>query len=351
MMRTFSMFLAIGMTSIAVAQAPQVKISIGVRETGFNGDVFTTIGGAGSTLGGIEWINLDGQTLTLDGTWQLFAFDLANDPITSFVGDGILDGTFGTIEHIRVTNFQGITDPIQLWVDDVNDTITPMGGSPTPNLVSDFEGYPDAAEVMFQEPAFSGSTSGNVIAPGGTSEADNYVASRPTGAQMLGPFQFVDNTVTRWVRLTTYNVANKANPQIRFDQSSIVTFWMRGGKGQANLGSQGPGTAIAELVGTGLAAGDLSTYYIAGVPPGNPGVVALSLNNQPDVPFLGGNLVSFAGYLVSVPLGTDPMTGQASIPIPGDAFPGDLVIQSAFLDLSLPNALTFTNAVNALVGQ
>lgn len=356
--------LAVGLTSVAVAQAPQVQISIGVRETGFaGGDIFAGLGGTGgSSVAGIEWIDLDGQTLTLDGTWQQFAFHLDPldpnvDPVTPFAGasaNGILEGTFGTIEHIRVRNIQGLLTPIELWVDDFADTYTPVGGSQTTTIFETFEGYASNVEVMFQESTFSGSTDTNIvnlISPLSDSRSDNYIASRPFGAQHLGPFQFVDNSPNRWVRFTTYNVANRGNPQVYFDQGSVITFWLRGGKSQVSLGSQGPGTAVSEMVGTGLFTGQQSTYYIAGVPPGNPGVLAVSLNGFPDIPFLGGNLVSFGGYVLSLNLSSNPITGMASIgPLPGNAVFGDLVFQSAYLDVSQPNLFTFTNALNVKTG-
>ena len=76
-----SLFLSLGLATVATAQPPTVQISIGVRETGFAGGSFTAIGGDGGVSGGIEWINMDGQFLTLDGTWQQFTFNLTTDPI------------------------------------------------------------------------------------------------------------------------------------------------------------------------------------------------------------------------------------------------------------------------------
>jgi hypothetical protein len=38
----------------------------------------------------------------------------------------------------------------------------------------------------------------------------------------------VDNDPTRWVRLTSFNTLNVPNPIVRFDQSSVVSFWMKG---------------------------------------------------------------------------------------------------------------------------
>src|SRR5690606_26944228 len=114
-------------------------------------------------------------------------------------------------------------------------------------------------------------------------------------------------------------------PLIRFDQQSVVTFWMRGGVAQPNLGSQGPGTAIAELVGTGFAARDQSTYYTAGAPANMPGALAVSLAGQSDVPFLGGNLVSFSGFVFSVSIMADA-NGRFSVPLGGTSSVFDVVL-------------------------
>ena len=124
MMKSLPLSLAaLGLASLTVAQAPTVKISIGVRETGANGAIFTNIGDNGTAGGGIEWVNKDAQTLTLDGTWQQFTFDFATDPITAFAGstaNGVIDGLFGTLEHIRVLNDTGYTGPVTIWIDSKN---------------------------------------------------------------------------------------------------------------------------------------------------------------------------------------------------------------------------------------
>lgn len=347
MIRSSSILIALALTSFASAQ---VQISLGIRETGAGGGTFTNIGDNGGSLGGIEWVDLDNQQLVLDGTWQQFTFDLSTATLTAFAGstaNAVLDGDYGTIEHIRIRNANGITEPIQIWIDDIENTITPLGGSPTAVSVEDFEGYVAGTEVVFQEPGFSGSTAANIL-PGGTSGIDNMVASR-TPSQRI-EFQFVDNTATRWVRLTTFNSTNKPNPLIRFDQSSVVSFWMRGGECQPDLGGQGPGTAFADMCGSGLNAGEQSFYAVAGAPANAPGALLISMAGQSDLPFLGGTLVSFGGFVFSAPVTADA-NGRLSLLFPGDTRVIDLVFQSAFIDRSLPGLVTFTNAINAQYGR
>ncbi len=346
-MCTRPVLAALTLTAAIAAQPPSVQISIGIRETeAGGGSAFSAIGGNGGASGGIEWVNLDGQSLVLDGTWQQFTFNITTDTLTGFAGttaNNVLEGTYGTLEHIRVLNGSGVTDPMSLWVDDVTNT-TNSGG---PTVFGDFEGFADGDEVMFQEPTFSGSTSGNIVA-GATSGVDNLVASRSASCRF--DLQFIDNTATRWVRLTSFSATNIPNPQIRFDDGSVITFWMRGGDCQPSLGGQGPGNAIAELCGEGLNSGEASAYHVANAPAGALGALGISTANQPDLSIFGGTLISGLGLVSTFPLAANP-AGSVTLPVPGSASMIDLVLQSAFVDASQPANFTFTNAVQASFGQ
>ncbi|MBK9120506.1 MAG: hypothetical protein IPM18_13045 [Phycisphaerales bacterium] len=66
--------------TIAVADIPSLQISLAIRETG----TAAGIGENGGTAGGIEFVNLDGQTLYLDGTWQQFSWHLPTATLTAF---------------------------------------------------------------------------------------------------------------------------------------------------------------------------------------------------------------------------------------------------------------------------
>lgn len=333
-------------TTTALSAQGTIDISIGVRETGAAGGTFSRIGGDGGFSGGIEWVNLDGQTLTLDGTWQRFTFDLANDPITAFAGptaNGTLEGPFGTLEHIRFKNNGALDQPIQVWIDDVTNTTTTNGSV----VFGDFERFNDGDRVMFQDPTF-GAITPHVRTSPASAGVDNFVASRTSSDRI--EFQFVDNDTRRWLRLTTYQTRFQPNPLVRFDDGSQISFWMRGGRCQPNLGVQGPGSAIAEFCGAGLAAGQASTYYTARVPGGAAGAVALSLPGGSDVSILGGTLVSFGRNVVTQSVVADPR-GRVALPVVGTTVIADVVVQSAFLDASLPLNLTFTNAVRAEFGR
>ena len=218
----------------ASAMGATLSISIGVRETGFSGGADNGIGGNGGATGGIEFINRDGLTLTLDGTWQQFSFDMGaaivNGQVTPFAGataNGVLDGQYGTLEHIRIKS-NGNSAPISLWIDDVVNTVDPPGPPPPQSVLigNGFEGFADGTEVMFQEPSFSGSTTANILA-GSTSGVDSSMFLNGAASYRVD-FQFVDNDPTRWVRLTSFNTLNVPNPIVRWDQSSVVSFWMKG---------------------------------------------------------------------------------------------------------------------------
>lgn len=348
-----SVLFMLGLAATVAAQA-QVPVSIAVRETeAGGGSAFTAIGANGGSAGGIEWINRDGQTLTLDGTWQTFTFNLTSDPILGFAGstaNSVLDGTFGTLEHVRVLNANGITDPITIWIDDVANTITDVNGRMMTTVFGDFERFAQGTEVMFQEPAFSGSTSGNINTMTDSAGVENLISSSSSSYRF--EFEFVDGTTTRWVRLTTFNATNIPNPQIRFDQQSVITFRMRGRTGvcQETLGSQGPGSAIADFCGTGLNAGQSSTFSVVDAPAGALGLLLVSVPGQPDLSVAGGTFVSGTAPVFSLIVFAD-MNGQYSLTQPGTSLVGDLIWQSAFLDMSLPMSVTFTNAIRARFGQ
>jgi len=205
-------------------------ISIGVRETGTAEPIGGNGGGSG---GGIEWISLDNQTLTLDGTWQQFIFNFGTDSVTPFAGataNGVLDGTRGALECIRIVNLPAEAQPITLWIDQMVNTVTGAGDV----LVTGFEGYADDTQVMFRQPSFSGSTAGNLITPPNFSGVDNSGGYAGDASHRV-EFQFVDNATTRWLRLTTYNVSNLPNPAIDFTSGNSLSFWMKGTPEPASL--------------------------------------------------------------------------------------------------------------------
>lgn len=209
--------------AVAGAANAQMAISLGIRETGTTAG----IGANGGTSNGIEWVNLDGQTLNFDGTWQTFTFNFQNDALTAFAGataNGLYDGTRGVLEHIRIRNTGGMTGVQTIWIDSITSN-SAAGGSV---MFGGFEGHAAGTEVMFQEPSFSGSTSANVLA-GSTAGVDNTVFDTGAGSYKLS-FAFADNLNTRWIRLTTNSTAIQPNPTIDFANGSSLTIRMKAGE-------------------------------------------------------------------------------------------------------------------------
>jgi hypothetical protein len=230
--------LAVGFAAAAAAAPFVLQISIGIRETG----TAAAIGGDGGSTGGIEWVDLDGQLFSANGTWQQFVFTPTVDTLTAFAGataNGVLDTATGVFEHIRLRS-TGDLGPWSIFIDDVAN-----GGT----AITGFESFPTAAEEMFQEPLFSGSTNGNLeLFPHGSGVSD---LAAHTGLQSFQiRFQFIDNDPTRWVRLTTFNTPNRPNPAVDFTQP--ISFWLMSPGNGPDL-TPVPEPATTALVMIGLA--------------------------------------------------------------------------------------------------
>jgi hypothetical protein len=204
--------------------AADLLVSIGIRETGGTGP----IGSDGGTNGGIEFVNLDGQTLVADGTWQLFTFTPATDPLTAFAGstaNGVLDTEWGVLEQIRFRNTADGATAYRLWIDNLSNRSSIESGT------IDFEGFPVGAEVVFQEPGFSGSTAANLnTANLNFAGVDDSMAFAGTQSYLV-EFEFIDDDPSRWVRLTTFNAANLPNPAVKLSDPSgqhpTISFYAR----------------------------------------------------------------------------------------------------------------------------
>lgn len=214
---------ALGVFALVSPAPASLQVSLGIRETGAGGGAEGPVGGDAGTAGGIEFVNLDGQTVPFDGQWRRYAWDLDADPLTAFAGttaNSILEGAYGALEHMRFRNHAGVVDPITVWVDLVVNTV-----NSGPVVVQDFEGFADGAEVMFQEPSLSGSTSSNLL-PGSTAAVDSSTAFSGVASYRLD-WTFVDSNPTRWLRLTTFSTPIGPSPLIRFDQDSEVSVYMK----------------------------------------------------------------------------------------------------------------------------
>ncbi|MAT71577.1 MAG: hypothetical protein CMJ58_18880 [Planctomycetaceae bacterium] len=228
--------IAVAIADAAAAQS--VTVSLAVRETASGAAIFDN----GGTSGGIEWIDKDANVVPLDGAWHQVSFNLPTAAVDAFAGgtaNGDLEVADGTIEHIRILNSDGITLPIRLYIDDL--VHTDVTGAPT---TFDWESYAVGDEVMFQEPGFSGSTAGNLVA-GATSGVTDAMAHGGS-LSYQADFQFIDNDPARWVRWTTFSASNAPNPAVKLD--STISFWVKGG-----VIPEPTSVALAGLAALGLA--------------------------------------------------------------------------------------------------
>lgn len=215
----------LGLTAcIMVAPASaELRVSLGVRETAVSGGPAGAIGSNAGTNGGIEFLDRDEQIIPFDGQWHPYTWKMSEADVMGFAGvtaNSILEGNYGSIENLRFRNQPGINTPITLWIDYVVNNL-----DSGPVVVSDFEGYADGEEVIFQEPGFSGSTTAFVL-PGSTAGVDSSTAYNGNASYRL-QWTFVDSDPNGWVRLTTFDTANLPNPLIRFDAGSEVTMYIK----------------------------------------------------------------------------------------------------------------------------
>jgi hypothetical protein len=125
--------------------------------------------------------------------------------------------------------------------------------------ITDFEANAPGDEVVFRNPSFSGSTSGNIEA--GTSFArvtDAFPAGDGLGDQV---YQVSYNLTTPagWVRLTSFNAANVPNPTVDLalglsfdiytDRQIYLTLGLRETGTTADIGANGGSTGGIEWVG------------------------------------------------------------------------------------------------------
>jgi hypothetical protein len=228
--------------AVPVMATPTLTVSMGIRETDQVGAIGDSMPNA---AGAIEWLNKDEYTLTLDGTWQTFSFDFSS--MAAFTGDGAVSVERGLLEHIRFLS-TGYPHPMTVWVDNVQCTYDPTGLPPPATWETRFDdpSYTDGQEIMFQEPTFSGSTGGYIVA-GATSGFDSSVSADGSGGSVKAEWQFIDGSTSNWLRYTAYSTGQpEANPLLAepYDDgvtppvgytSSVITFCLMGVPEPASL--------------------------------------------------------------------------------------------------------------------
>ena len=228
---TWAVMLVAGLAASCQAG---ITVSLGVRETGGAGP----IGANGGSTGSIEWIEKDVQSFAFDGNWHTLTWALDGTNVSAFTGNNTLDGSWGTLEHLRFLNTDAITDPISIYIDDIM-VKTPSGTTP----LTDFEGFALGQEVVFQEPSLSGSTAANLASgqgiPNSTGISNDFAQSGTSSLKM--EFQFLDGTPTRWLRLTSSNTATLGNPAIPFGPGTSMSISFRAVPEPSSLGLLGLG--------------------------------------------------------------------------------------------------------------
>jgi len=182
-----------------------------------NGDVLIAIG-IREASNAIEWIGVSttgvggspqGVAISPANAWQTLTFDPTSDPVTGFTGNGMIDGAVGVLEHLAVTvnaaSGGRSSGTYRLFVDNIEN----VGGS----VITDFEGFALDSEVVFQEPTFSGTTSGNLSFPPSASANSDIYNNGGTRSQLLTWF-FSDTDESRWARITTSTAANLPSPLV-----------------------------------------------------------------------------------------------------------------------------------------
>ncbi len=205
-----------------------LTVSLGVRETGDAGP----IGSPGSAAGGIEWIGATGAAsgapiglqLSPSNSWQTVTFDPTGNIFPFFGGDGVLDTATGTLEHLAISvddlSPSRSSGVYRMYIDNVVNVGAGGGGSDV--VISDFEGFALGAEVIFQEPTFSGSTGGNLLFPPSASANSDNFNNGGSRSQLVTWF-FRDTAEGRWIRLTSSGTGNVPSPiidltrQVRMD--------------------------------------------------------------------------------------------------------------------------------------
>ncbi len=107
-------------------------IALGSRDNGTT----AAIGADGGATGGIEWVGATGgsttagpvvtQTISASSEWQTITIDIPNEPVFAFTGNGVLDNTRGTIEHLAFVR-TGAVGPYEIYLDNFH--MVPEPGS------------------------------------------------------------------------------------------------------------------------------------------------------------------------------------------------------------------------------
>lgn len=223
-----------------------------------------------------------------------------------------------------------------------SDFVTPL---------TDFESFGTGVEILFQEPRYSGSTSGWMSNSPNVSLTTAAIPGGNSSARALNvSFAFTNNASAPWVRLTTSLVGTFPNPVIDLTQRFRFRIWsdkpVRVGLGIREatvaagtpIGSNGGGTGAIEWVGITSSSGG-QPQPTRTVTASNWTTLEFNFATEPAISFVSGNgvLSTASGLAVLEHLTFAPLAGNTTHNIYLDDF-----------EVFTPNALTYalSNAPN-----
>jgi hypothetical protein len=211
---------------------PRMRVAFSIRETPDSGPV----GAVGTRTGDIHFLGAstligggpgDGLVLYPSNTWQTVTLqrgpDYLNPTNTSIKWNSASGDPAGTLNDI-VTPW-GILEAIAIAIDDLTDTgpydfyIDNLQNGST--VFQTFEGaVAGTIGYGFQDPAFSGSTSGYLLSAPDQATVSNGAAD--TGTKSLHvQFQWNGTNDTQWLRLTTFSLGD---PMVNLDDPISIRF-------------------------------------------------------------------------------------------------------------------------------
>ncbi len=140
--------------------------------------------------------------------------------------------------NVHATNASGSDD--ETWQVSVS-------ASPpcTDTLITGFEGYANGTLVLFRNPRYSGSTSGDLAASPDIAQVTDEVTPFAGSKCYKLSWQFVDIATSRWMRATTSNATNVPNPTIELNKPIRVRLRIDSGSLRVCLGIRETGTTAA----------------------------------------------------------------------------------------------------------
>lgn len=211
--------------------------------------------------------------------------------------------------------------------------------------LTDFEAHAAGVEILFQEPRFSGSTSGWMSNAPNVSLTTATVPPGNTSTRALNvSWAFTNNATAPWVRLTTSGVATFPNPVIDLTRRLRFRIWsdkaIRVGLGIREatipagtaIGSNGGGTGAIEWVGITSSSGG-QPQPTRTVTASNWTTLEFNFTTEPALNFVSGNGV------LSTASGLAVLEHIAFAPV------GNSTTHNLYLDdfeVYTPNALTYS---------